>query len=305
MVDFALLNELSLPFNSYEESQNGFIEFFKVIKKLKKNNIDKIRVDKEVKSFEILNSIYFPQYLGQIRDKEFRDRLRAFITNRTILIDSPFVNDDEDGSGVLLENEYFYKNNSTQGALAVADIWDSIVVSFNSNSSWNSAFIVVEKENISGYKESLNIRNITVISHFDVHKDFFNRLYKFVLSDIKPTNFWEKRDTIFSNKVVFCDSIKDQVKSIDYKIFKQAIMILQSIENGVKTLDNLIISGEGESVKTNPRLKSYREFMVDGKKEFFDKHIKNLPNGYRIYYLEKYNKLYIGYIGKHLPSKNF
>ena len=41
-----------------------------------------------------------------------------------------------------------------------------------------------------------------------------------------------------------------------------------------------------------------------GQKEFFEKHIKNLSNGYRIHFFEKDENIYIGYIGKHLKTKN-
>ena len=34
------------------------------------------------------------------------------------------------------------------------------------------------------------------------------------------------------------------------------------------------------------------------------KHIKNLSNGYRIHFFEKDENIYIGYIGKHLKTKN-
>jgi hypothetical protein len=44
-------------------------------------------------------------------------------------------------------------------------------------------------------------------------------------------------------------------------------------------------------------------FTVNGKQEFVENHIKSLPKRYRIYFLKKENKIYIGYIGKHLPLK--
>ena len=46
-------------------------------------------------------------------------------------------------------------------------------------------------------------------------------------------------------------------------------------------------------------------FKIGDKKEYFQKHIKNLSSGYRIYYFEKNDKIYIGYIGKHLKTKKY
>jgi len=47
-----------------------------------------------------------------------------------------------------------------------------------------------------------------------------------------------------------------------------------------------------------------REFYIDDVKYFFEKHIKNFADGYRMHYLEKEGNIYIGYIGMHLETKN-
>ena len=97
-----------------------------------------------------------------------------------------------------------------------------------------------------------------------------------------------------------CNEVEKQIKNIDTVIFSRAISILRDIENGLKFLSDFTTSGESSSVEQDLKLKKLREFEIDGNKEYFQKHIKNLPNGYRIHYFEKNDKIYIGYIGTHL-----
>jgi hypothetical protein len=68
----------------------------------------------------------------------------------------------------------------------------------------------------------------------------------------------------------------------------------------------LDVSGESETVRNNPEMRSKREFYLpNAEKKFFENHIK--LNGIRIHFYPNTNnkKIYIGYIGKHLPTKKF
>ena len=123
--------------------------------------------------------------------------------------------------------------------------------------------------------------------------------------EITKDNFWEKREEFFPEKIIFCKEVEKQIKEIDERTFQHAIGILRGIETNKKPLSKLNISNEGDTVTNNKFLHSKREFTLLGKKEFFEKHIKNFPNNkHRIHFLEKGSKIYIGYIGKHLPNKN-
>ena len=88
---------------------------------------------------------------------------------------------------------------------------------------------------------------------------------------------------------------------MDTTIFRQAIGILRDVDSGKKQITDYKHSTESQSVKNNPDLNKFRLFTIDGEKVYFDNHLKNLSNGYRIYFLKKDEKIYIGYIGKHLP----
>jgi hypothetical protein len=65
------------------------------------------------------------------------------------------------------------------------------------------------------------------------------------------------------------------------------------------------VSGESKNVKNNPKLKKERIFFLpNGTKQFFEKHIK-LSGGFRLHFYpdETQKKIYIGYVGPHLPNK--
>jgi hypothetical protein len=306
MVKFALLNELSLPFSSALNIEKHFNDFLKLLKELKSKELEKLRIDRNLKELEILPKIFFQQFLGQLKDKELKDNLRAFIANSTIIIETPFIKDEEKESTELLGNEYFYKNISNNGALACGDIWNSLVISFNSSEEWNKDFIHLEKETIDNVdRKKIVVKHISYIRHLASHRDFFDELENFIRMDIKPSNFWDKRNDLFKNKIVLCESINKQINNIDFKIFSQALSILRDLDSELKTLDDFTISGESESVKNDFSLKKLRIFTILEEDFYFENHIKNLSNGYRIHYFGKDDKIYIGYIGKHLPTKNF
>ena len=304
MVNFALLNELSLPFKNDINIENHFKDFLELIKILKTKNIKKLRIDKDLKSYKIFEDIYFPQFLGQLRDKELKDKLRAFIANNTIKIGSPLITSDEDEQELLLENEYFYNSLVTTGALACSDIWDTLTISFNSSQVWSTEYIEIEKLNILEDKKTIKIKNASYVSHLDTHQEFFQRLEEYIRLDINISNFWNRKDELFQNKIILCVEVEKQVSKLDSNIFIQTLSILRDIDSGIKNLHDFNASGESKSVEQDLKLKKLREFDIDGKKEYFQNHIK-LSGGYRIHYFEKNSNIYIGYIGTHLKTKKF
>lgn len=103
MVTFSVFNELSLPFASDEGVEDSFIEFFKCLSLLGKINLKTLRMDKEFKDFEIVQGIYFQQFFGQIEHRELRQRVRSFVTNGIIIIESPLIENEGDEGKLYLQ----------------------------------------------------------------------------------------------------------------------------------------------------------------------------------------------------------
>lgn len=299
MVKFSVFNELSLPI----PHESLFGSFFQVLEHLKIVGLDKIRMDMEFTQYpEILPHTTFQQFFGQLQDPDKKTRLRSFISNGICVLESPlFANDEEiDSLGEKIEPCYLFEGHSTLGGLACADIWGTIAISFASDEKWKSPLITLDKDS-----SSINVKHVSDEPHISIHKDFFDTFEQWLQLDITPLNFWSKKDELFKEKIIFCDEVKKQIINIDTVIFSQALSILRDIENETKCLTDFTISGESPTVEQDLKLKKLREFTINGKKEYFQKHIKNLSNGYRIYYLKQDNKIYIGYIGKHLPTKKY
>ena len=295
MVKFTVFNELSLPL----KNRSSFNNFFEVLQKLNDKGFKTIRMDREFKEYpEILPNTSLQKFFSTL-DKDEKTKLRTFMNNGISIIESPLIKDEEikDNEEAIV-NEYFYGGQSTFGGLACADIWNTMAISFNSSDIWNSDNIILEKN-----MENIKVKHSSSIEHLNAHKFFFNEFEKYNKLEITQDNFWNKRKEFFPNKIIFCEEVEKKIKNIDKIVFEHAISILRDIEQEYKLIYDYNCGGEKNTVKTNLKMRKERKFTINDKKVFFENHIKSLPNGYRIYFLENNNKIYIGYIGKHLSNK--
>jgi hypothetical protein len=313
MVDFVVFNELSLPLLDDGKIKNNFGFLFEILNELKKKSITTIRMDKEFKDYpEIIEGISFQEFFGKIEEKEFQQRIRSFVTNSTIKIDSPLIKFEEsDNYEKLMENEYFYEGISTTGGLACSDIWNNISISFKSSEKWDNDSIHLMKNSISNTGDiesnSIYVKHSSKIEHLYSHNSFFEEYENEKRLELTKDNFWEKRMSLFSIKVFFCNEVKEQVKELDPIVFKQFINILREIELSKKKIFDFSIHSEGLTVKTNSKMRAEREFTLPdtNEKELFTSHLTSLSNGNRMYFMEKGKKVFIGYIGNHLTTKKF
>lgn len=301
MVNFVVFNELSLPFDSDVRIKDKFLNFFKLLELCSEKNLKKVRMDVDFKNYEILPDVSLSEFFGRFNTNiTFQDKLREFLANGIVLVETPLIEDEEiDDNVEAIESEYTYKEQSTFGGLACSDIWNTLCVSFNSNEEWNTSFVALKKNGIC-----LSIQHASEVVHLNEHSSLFINIESELQLKIDKETFYQKRKEYFPNKIILCAEIEKQVQKLDLRVFEKAVSILRDIEIGEKKLDDYTISGEGESVRTNPKLKSLREFNINGRKVFFEKHIKGFSSGNRLHYLEKGDKIYIGYIGKHLPNQS-
>lgn len=304
MVNFSIFNELSLPLNRHDANQK-LIVFFKLLADLKNKGLSQIRMSSDFKSYNILSQTSFEQFLGQQTDRDFKTRLKSFITNTIINIETPIINENEEEQANQLRCcEYFYNQDSTDGGLACCDIWNTISISFDSGDQWNYSKISLLKEELINddvIESSIIINHASRLEHLNDHHILFQYLEEENKRNITPNNFWSEKEINFPNIVVFCPEVKNQIIGLDNTVFKQAISILRDVETTRKLITDYRHSGESQTVKDSPALKMQRIFNLNGENIFFEKHIKSFANGYRMYFLEQDSKVYIGYIGKHLP----
>lgn len=135
------------------------------------------------------------------------------------------------------------------------------------------------------------------------------------LSYIKLDNFWDNRNTLYPN-LIFCSSTKSQIHDCTSQWNKkshEAFNILNAYLNDNQSFNwnvmmrdiFLNISNESESTMKNEKFRKERTFSLpNNSQRVFSYHVKYY-DGLRIYIdkVDGENKLYIGYIGKHLDTK--
>jgi len=138
--------------------------------------------------------------------------------------------------------------------------------------------------------------------HLISHNNYFHCLENEISLNIVQERFWEQKDTVFPSIIAFCPEVESQVTKLDKLVFQQAISILRDVETQRKLITDFRYSRESQTVRNTPKLKNMRMFTLNGQKHFFENHVKSLPNACRIHFIEFNNRVYIGYIGKHLET---
>lgn len=163
------------------------------------------------------------------------------------------------------------------------------------NAFWGAQFEITDERHINSEEKyhsfkKQKIRNIT-----------------------KGIEIWERRSLLFE-RVILCPEVEAQLKSIGSvkQILKTLLLLddycVTSWNNGrfneneaMKFNSALDISTESTSTNNNSKKKQQRLFKLpNGNTECFDLHIKPNKN-LRIYIFPDNLKIYIGYIGAHLP----
>ena len=75
-----------------------------------------------------------------------KDRLRDFLANSILLIETPLIKDDEiDEAEDYIISTYKYNDDINAGGLACSHFWNSISISFHSSDEWNKPCIKIKK----------------------------------------------------------------------------------------------------------------------------------------------------------------
>lgn len=306
MVSFSIFNELSLPLNKHH-AKDQFGVFFGLLSELKGRGLNQIRMSDDFKNYNILHNVSLGQFLGQETNRDFKSRLRSFITNSIVKVETPLIKDEDEEEGNQLKScEYIYNTLSTDGGLACCDIWSTLAVSFDSDPQWDESDICLQKNTVVEddiAQEEITIKHASKICHLDQHQHFFNNMDEENKLNITPDNFWNNKEVHFPKIIKFCPEVEVQIKPLDRNVFRLAVSILRDIEMGRKRISDFKQSSEKQTVNNNPKLREMRKFTVNDEKVFFQNHFKSLPSGYRMYFQEKDEVIFIGYIGIHLSTK--
>lgn len=193
---------------------------------------------------------------------------------------------------------------------------DCYVLSIGSDTAWKNNII---KGRYSKNDEKENIVYINNLFDKNSLAQFKLKHSKDVYSNISSGyDLRDQKEILFPN-LVFCDSVKEQLANDPER--NHIIQIMEKLANLQQYFEScgdyynpkdlgMDARTESASVKNNPELKKYRLFRLpDGREEYFYDHIgfTGKFKAGRIHFLPspKENVCYIGYIGRHLPTKNY
>jgi len=153
------------------------------------------------------------------------------------------------------------------------------------------------------------------LERYITNKETYSAFKKKYLWDITPKTLWERKEKLFS-KLILCPSVEDDLKKIGSKYFSQIVNKLVALDKYVTTKwlvgefnyrdanysSSLTISPESKG--TMEKYGNERLFkMPDGTTKYFELHIKT--GDLRFHFYPENRKIYIGYIGKHLPTVKY
>lgn len=316
MVNFVILNSDSLHFNNRESFKNCFKEILDIVRFLKdeKQYYDSIRTSVDVSKLEFLKGEYLQKFISNERDPDLKKRIISFFSN-TVEFYSVYTFSEESELGLLnyefnkkdLELSEYEFNEKSNLDMGYADIFNTLLISFNSSKIWDSHVLNLKKiqlTNECSVEESIvDLLHASKMCHLNSHLKFFENLEHKILLNIQDK--FKQGEKNFFKKIQFCKEIDECIYNIDRRILNDSIKILYYLEITKRNLNDYSYSDESDGVKNNPRLRNMRRFTLPNNEQIYMfKHIKNLPNGYRIYFHLDNDSIFIGYIGKHLPTIN-
>lgn len=161
------------------------------------------------------------------------------------------------------------------------------------------------------FEDDTNEKHISSKMKYDVFK-------KKYLWDLTPETFWERREKLFSN-IILCPSVESDLKKIGgtfLTLIKDTLVEFDRYTsanwkegnfnyNDANQNSSLNISPESDVTMKQEKYYNQRLFsMPDGRRECFELHIKTSGN-LRFHFYPENNKIYIGYIGKHLDTDKY
>ena len=197
--------------------------------------------------------------------------------------------------------------------LVLCAIADHVAISFPSNSTWDHDLLTVRFEELlsSGEFEEVseNIDNLARATHAACIHDRHTMNTRNQISNFDQ--LWADKRQVFPN-LTFGADVKEQFTSLNIGKLANIVKVLAildrdaaawHISGGPMPSWSGNVSGEGQRVMQNPRLREARRFRSNlGARELFEWHAK-FGGGLRIHlrFDAGTHEVEIGYIGQHLP----
>lgn len=175
----------------------------------------------------------------------------------------------------------------------------------------NSIFKIYNSFYGASFEDVINEKHINSKLKYEAFKSKY-------LWELTPETFWERREILFSN-IVLCPSVEYDLKKIGgtyLTLIKDKLVEFDRYVsenwsegnfnyNEANQKSSLNISPESKKTMEQRKYFNQRIFsMPDGRRLCFELHIKTSGN-LRFHFYPENNKIYIGYIGKHLDTDKY
>jgi hypothetical protein len=154
-----------------------------------------------------------------------------------------------------------------------------------------------------------------VFERYITNKETYSAFKEKFLWDITPKSLWERKEKLFS-RLILCPCVEDNLDKIGSKYLTQIVSKLSALDkyaakewmvgefNYREANSSTSLRISPESKGTMEKYYNERLFkMPNGITKCFELHIKT--GELRFHFYPENGKIYIGYIGKHLPTVKY
>jgi hypothetical protein len=319
-VNYYIFNELSTPFATESEAKLGLKNFILTCIEINQLGLSTLRlpetIGKNLYHLQIAPNYLISQWLQEpmIEEEDLKDKFRQIAT------DSPLMTD-----GNPIAKEWYSRSefrirlkSDTKLAegLGIAYLLNTLCLSFLSDPIWDNEEITdlthwyLDETGLET-TEIISVKHASQPKHVAKHTIWFEDKKRASLQ--KSRDLWDKKHQFFPH-LILCGEVEKQLTKlgIQSKYFDQIIEKLKQLDNYAKEWtegrysDNEVrkygLNVSGESLSTLNKYGTQRKFKLpNGKREIFEQHIKTGDLRFHFYPDNQTKKIYVGYIGKHLP----
>lgn len=288
----------------------NLVEFLNELVKL--NVLDALIVNEDTFSSQDEDHLNFSKL---VIDKSIEQKYRQFFLRFSDKYCKQINTSDVSGEFSIPINENYVKDVSC--TYAFENEYDAL--SFPTNTVWADSAILGKYTEIDSDKIINKDAEVTNVSTSTPIRDVAKKYQKLLQTNISSgQDLWENREQLYPN-LIFCSNVKNQLFEDSEKF--HIISVMKKLDGFQKYFSeydgkydpNKLGMGartESESVKKNPELRDLRLFIKpDGTKDYFYDHVgfNGKYSAGRIHFLpdDKKRMCYIGYIGRHLPTKKY
>ncbi|ADB39415.1 hypothetical protein [Spirosoma linguale] len=315
-----IFNELSAnPVETVTEAGKVMAHFVGSVVAAQQFGLERVRLTEEIGNdlynLPLASDYTVGSWLSDERvDPVLRDRFRQIAAN------PPLLKDDEIEALSVFERSIFCliepAGTPEAKGFGAAYLGNWLLLSLLTHDQWNT-------RQISGWHwfldndgqektENVIVSHFATVADVELHKPWIQRQQNELLQ--RSIDVWEKRTEFFSD-IILCGDVQKQLRKVGMSSYLTQIIARLRTLNGfaaswtsgdfdltaLKTKTNLDVSVESPSTM-NLHSASRRFKLPDGRRELFEMHIKTGNFRFHFYADNQNRKVYVGYIGPHLPT---